>query len=86
MPVQGRALVPRDGGQVGAPVPGRLGCLHLAVHRVEHPVEQFLFRGDMPVERHGPGVELTGDAPHADGVRPLGVRDRDRGPDDLRAG
>ena len=73
-----------DRRQVGPPLTGRLRGRDLGGQPVEGQVEKLLAAGDVAVQRHGPGVELTGHAPHREPGKPLGVEDGDgRGDDAL---
>jgi len=63
-----------------------LNRLRLTDDRVNHHVEQFVLRRDMPVQRHRPRTQFAGDTAHVDGVGALGVGHRYRGAHDLVAG
>src|SRR5215470_19179979 len=86
VPVERRPHAAGQRPQVRPPVAGRFRCQLVALDGVDHEVEQLLLGRDVPVQRHRPRVELARDPPHADRVRPFGVRDPDRRPHDLVAG
>ena len=68
----------------GAPrFAGAVDARHLPVDGVEHEVEQLGFARDVGVERHGCDAESGGDPAHGHRIEPGGVRQLDRGRDDL---
>ena len=57
----------------GLPVGAGQGRVDLGDDHVEHAVEQFVLVRDVLVERHRYDVELVGEPPHAERVRPVAI-------------
>ncbi len=51
-----------------------------------HQQEEIVLRADVAVQRHRRVAETGGDRGHRDGTQPLGIRELDRGLDDLLDG
>jgi hypothetical protein len=65
--------------QVAAPVAGGLaGHGFFPEHIVDHEADQGFLAGDVPVEGHGAGSQLSGDPAHGDRREPLGIGDAER--------
>ena len=82
MPRQGLTNRDRPRAHVAPPIAGR-GHVGFGVDKVGHAIEQIVLVADVPIERHGFGIQTLADGAHRDRLNPVAVGDLNCGHEHL---